>query len=320
MREPVQFAEAPRRGMRRCGQTALGVLGGFLCGAFLFGAFVSDEPSGALGEGSELRQAVHMAQMRSATLATEAAAARSHATRLQEENGALGAELARIREVHRTLVASLEAWSARFAAEVQRGVEATGLDLEALVESHRETAKGHRGGPYLPVGTLAQRRLNAGLSPAVAKAFELGSVVQKLPLARPLPGHTGVSSGFGPRSDPFTRRPADHAGLDFPAPRGLAVLATAPGIVVRAGREGDYGNMVEIEHESGLSTRYAHLKSISVETGAMVVAGQDLGTVGSTGRSTGPHLHYEVRLNGEVLDPAAFLAAGERLAALGAAR
>jgi murein DD-endopeptidase MepM/ murein hydrolase activator NlpD len=122
-----------------------------------------------------------------------------------------------------------------------------------------------------------------------------------------------LSSGFGVRMDPFLRAPAMHTGLDFRANHGDPVRATATGKVVTAAWSGGYGKMVEIDHGNGLSTRYGHLSAIDVEEGQSVRIGQTLGRVGSTGRSTGPHLHYETRIEGEAVDPQKFLRAALRL-------
>src|SRR5262249_42700654 len=118
---------------------------------------------------------------------------------------------------------------------------------------------------------------------------------------------------FGVRHDPLIGIPAMHAGLDFRAPSGSPALATAPGTVVTAGWNGGYGRMVEIDHGNGFSTRYAHLSKIHVKVGQKVATGDTVGDVGSTGRSTGPHLHYEIRRNGDIVDPVGFLKAGSKL-------
>jgi murein DD-endopeptidase MepM/ murein hydrolase activator NlpD len=114
--------------------------------------------------------------------------------------------------------------------------------------------------------------------------------------------------------DPFLGRPAFHAGIDFESASGQPVRSTAAGRVVTAGWSGGYGNMVEIDHGGGLSTRFGHLSSISVVAGQAVGVGAIVGRVGSTGRSTGPHLHYETRVEGEAVDPLRFLRAGQTLA------
>lgn len=121
-----------------------------------------------------------------------------------------------------------------------------------------------------------------------------------------------ISSRFGERRDPINGTYRRHAGIDLPAPAGTGVAATAAGIVLRAGWAGGYGQLVEIEHAGGLRTRYAHLSLILVAQGQQVEPGQIIGQVGSTGRSTGNHLHFEVRQNGIARNPLDFLHAGLR--------
>jgi len=122
-----------------------------------------------------------------------------------------------------------------------------------------------------------------------------------------------MSSPFGIRRDPFLGRPAVHPGIDLRGEVGEPVRATATGRVSVAGRYRGYGNMVEINHGNGLATRYGHLSVITVKIGQFVRIGEVVGKIGSTGRSTGPHLHYETRINGEAVDPQKFLRAGLRL-------
>nr|WP_246472886.1 M23 family metallopeptidase [Pelagibacterium limicola] len=114
--------------------------------------------------------------------------------------------------------------------------------------------------------------------------------------------------------DPFLKRTAFHAGIDFRAPTGTPILAAASGTVIHAGPNGGYGKMVDIDHGNGLVTRYAHMSSIGVHEGQVITGGERIGLAGSTGRSTGPHLHFEVRRNDTAIDPARFLAAGRALA------
>ncbi len=133
-----------------------------------------------------------------------------------------------------------------------------------------------------------------------------------VPHGSPAPGRE-ISSQFGARRDPFTKRSAMHGGMDFRAPRGAKVVATAGGKVTKAGRMGGYGNLVEIDHGGGITTRYAHLSRIKVQRGQRIDRGTLIGKVGSTGRSTGPHLHYEVRRKGRVLNPLHFVKLEKRL-------
>jgi murein DD-endopeptidase MepM/ murein hydrolase activator NlpD len=122
------------------------------------------------------------------------------------------------------------------------------------------------------------------------------------------PVDAAVGSGFGFRSDPFTGRAALHAGLDFPASPGTPIMAAAGGMVVNVENHAAYGNMVEIDHGNGLITRYAHAQRVLAKKGDLVKRGQPVAEVGSTGRSTGPHLHFEVLVDGVPQDPARFLA------------
>ena len=133
------------------------------------------------------------------------------------------------------------------------------------------------------------------------------------PIHTPIVGDLRSSSGYGNRRDPFTGGKAFHAGIDFPEPKGTAVLAAGDGVVSFVGQRSGYGNVVEITHASGLITRYAHLSSFIATEGQTVKTGTPIAKVGSTGRSTGPHLHFEVRRDDQAIDPKTFLAVGTRL-------
>jgi murein DD-endopeptidase MepM/ murein hydrolase activator NlpD len=135
---------------------------------------------------------------------------------------------------------------------------------------------------------------------------------KRYPLANPAPG-ADITSTFGTRSDPLLGTAAFHSGMDFRGATGDPIRATAAGKVISAGQRGGYGNMVEIEHADGLSTRYGHMSRIDVAEGDVIAAGDMIGAVGSTGRSTGPHLHYEVRRNGDAVNPASFIRAGRKI-------
>jgi murein DD-endopeptidase MepM/ murein hydrolase activator NlpD len=127
------------------------------------------------------------------------------------------------------------------------------------------------------------------------------------PSRAPIPG-MAISSGFGRRKDPFTGQPARHAGLDYPAAYGTTILASAGGRVRRAGPYGAFGKTVEIDHGGGLVTRYGHASRILVRVGDILLPGQPIATVGSTGRSTGPHLHFEILRDGMQVPPGLYLA------------
>lgn len=119
------------------------------------------------------------------------------------------------------------------------------------------------------------------------------------------------SSGFGWRDDPFHHRAKYHSGTDFRAPSGTPVMAAGAGIVVFCGRRGGYGNVIEVNHGGGVITRYAHLRKLETKRNAVIVGGQRIGQIGSTGRATGPHLHFEVRLDGRAVDPGTAMAIAE---------
>ncbi|MCF2523471.1 peptidoglycan DD-metalloendopeptidase family protein [Bradyrhizobium sp. G127] len=190
-----------------------------------------------------------------------------------------------------------------------------GLDLAQLEAA---APKGGIGGPFVPVikpssdaGAFERQLYRINLTRA--QVDKLTRTLSLVPYRKPVIGNVEFSSGFGVRSDPFLGRPAMHTGLDFRAATGDPVRATANGKVVNAGWAGGYGRMVEIDHGNGLSTRYGHLSEIGVKVGEQIKIGQVIGAVGSTGRSTGPHLHYETRIDGDAVDPQKFLRAGVRL-------
>lgn len=138
------------------------------------------------------------------------------------------------------------------------------------------------------------------------------SRLNQLPTLLPLAGEFLLTSSFGVRADPMTHLPSMHEGIDFVAPVGTPVLVTAPGQVLRAEYSGAYGNMVEVTHAEGFVTRYAHLKTMQVKPGQMLRQLEPVGTLGNTGRSTGPHLHYEVIFRNNPMHPAKALAAWSR--------
>lgn len=172
------------------------------------------------------------------------------------------------------------------------------------------------GGPLIAVDDrqMFEARVSQ-LDEAVARLEGVKKTAMTLPIHNPAPGYA-VSSSFGIRRDPLIGKPAMHAGMDFRVPYGLPVRASGAGKVVKAGWSGGYGRMVEVEHADGLTTRYAHMSKISVSVGDAVQRGTIVGKVGSSGRSTGPHLHYEVRREGTAIDPLKFIKAGRAIAKL----
>ncbi len=198
------------------------------------------------------------------------------------------------------------------ADEITAILERQGVPLEEVASLPATDAV---GGPYL--APQSERDFNASLNALDAALNRLETVrgtAKRLPSPiRPL---ATKSQPIRQPTDPFFGGLAMHAGIDFRAPTGSEIRSTGAGKVVSAGFSGGYGNMVEIDHGLGLSTRYGHMSRILVSAGDVVEPGQILGLSGSTGRSTGPHLHYEVRKNGDPIDPMRFLNAGMKLTPL----
>ena len=203
------------------------------------------------------------------------------------------------------VVSYMESRNAEISA-VYRGLGVNAADVAA---SSSYTPEGV-GGPYIAAAsqmgsTLVATQVNA-LSQELETWERLKFHTSRLPLSRPMPPEHELSSGFGLRRDPFKRRPAMHAGVDFRGPVGSPVTTPAPGVVSKAGWNGGYGKLVEVRHENGITTRYAHLSIILVRAGQKLKAGDIVGKLGNTGRSTGPHLHYETRVSGRAIDPLRF--------------
>lgn len=176
--------------------------------------------------------------------------------------------------------------------------------------------QGGVGGPFVEVSAAADvdpRFLQLFSSWRELERLEQG--VASIPSIMPVRG-ARYTSGFGTRSDPFRGTRAMHSGIDMAGPVGTPIYATADGIVGHAGNRGAYGKLIELEHGAGITTRYAHLSRMAVRDGERVRRGQLIGYMGSTGRSTGSHLHYEVRVDGRAVNPLPFLQTGEALAAV----
>ncbi len=231
---------------------------------------------------------------------------RAEAARTQEQlQGHLSAMAVRLGE--------LQAQSARLDALSEQLAKTVGM-------SEEEMPKAAQGGAEVmaqPFNAAELGEMIDGLTQKIALQsdhFHIfdGLLVENSASRRFLPSRQPVevtwrSSDFGYRIDPFSGMKAFHEGTDFPAPTGTPIVAAASGKVIRANRHPHYGKIVEIDHGNGLTTRYAHNSELLVNDGDLVVSGQVIATVGSTGRSTGPHLHFEVRLNGVAQNPARFL-------------
>lgn len=196
----------------------------------------------------------------------------------------------------------------RNADAISQALEAAGLPVDS------DFGKSDAGGPLIPLdSSMTFDSKVRELDEALDALDRLKTEARRLPLANPAPGRS-VTSPFGVRTDPLLGTAALHSGMDFRAPTGMPAKVTAPGVVVKAGWNGGYGRLVEVDHGNGFATRYGHLSKINVTVGKRLNAGDVIGKTGSSGRSTGPHLHYEIRHNGEAIDPLRFLRVGRKVA------
>ncbi len=217
------------------------------------------------------------------------------------------APLARVEERQLAFAEHLTRFADRRSAVAMAAMRKFGLNPDRMLASMDDRSA--MGGPLIALlpgskESVDPRFRRLGLSLARMDALQQGleGIPQVIPAAAQY-----ISSGFGYRSDPFEGSAAFHAGLDFKAPMGAPVFSAARGRVAFVGQRNGYGNCVEVDHGNGLLTRYAHMSAFHARVGDPVAAGQVIGAVGSTGRSTGPHLHFEVRLNGQPVNPRPFL-------------
>jgi murein DD-endopeptidase MepM/ murein hydrolase activator NlpD len=172
-------------------------------------------------------------------------------------------------------------------------------NIGVKIKKHKTTA--NSGGPYIPSSDSLQEDL-------LLRTDKNLDILRRTPLGRPLSG--AISSSFGYREDPVNGKGAFHAGVDLLARRGEKIMATADGTVIQANNNGDYGRFIEIRHGNGFTTHFAHLQKYKVKKGDKVKRGQVIGLVGTSGRSTGAHLHYELCLNGRPINPETFMQTG----------
>jgi len=242
----------------------------------------------------------------------------ANATRLADRRNAGGLDgiLAKVSfsldKVERRQAAALTDLEEQIEIKARR-IRSVLTDLGVEIEGGSAT-----GGPFVPVkapqsGASAFERQMYRIKFARAQVDQYNHTLIAVPVRKPVFGEVDMSSPFGMRMDPFMKGPAIHTGIDLRGDTGDPVRVTANGKVTIAGMNGGYGNMVEVDHGNGFATRYGHMSKIEVKVGQQVRIGEIIGRIGSTGRSTGPHLHYETRIDGEAVDPQKFLRAGLRL-------
>jgi murein DD-endopeptidase MepM/ murein hydrolase activator NlpD len=233
------------------------------------------------------------------------------------------ARLDRLETDQATALSELEDSVVQRSEQVRGVLNLTGVSMGRLTESDAADVETGMGGPLVPqdlVDYLRKSNVNQAFAQRVTEVAarvnesrRLEAIAASTPLAPPIAVEYRETSGFGPRVDPFTGRPAFHAGLDLAAFDRAPVVATSPGTVSFAGVKSGYGYVVEIDHGHGFKTRYGHLRDIQVTRGEQVAIGQRIGSMGSSGRSTGTHTHYEVWFRGRVYDPVNFLRAGRHV-------
>ncbi len=236
---------------------------------------------------------------------------------LQRRADGLEQHLVDLRDAEQGVIERLSERTRLSVDVIERTVAMTGLDVDTLIAQVDHADLG-QGGPFVPANEeVAEFEASAELGSTVNQLDEqldrwsaLRMLVGTLPLTAPLDQYR-ISSSYGERRDPVNGRKARHRGVDFAAPSRSPVYATAPGKVVFAGWRGRYGRTIEIDHGHGIRTRYSHLRKILVKAGQEIDHRRKIGLVGSSGRSTGPHVHYEVRFRGQTRNPMKFLKAGK---------
>ncbi len=230
----------------------------------------------------------------------------------------LGAVNASLDELARDQVAYVDAIAAKVSHRTDRIASVLKRLGQRVPSSHSPTDPSV-GGPLVEIDENADPETFRSSVDLIAGEIERFGAVRRLanqlPLSRPI-AKAPITSGYGARMDPFLGRPAMHTGVDFRAASDFPARVTAGGTVITAGYTGGYGNMVEVDHGNGITTRYGHLSEIDVTVGQVVAKNAIVGRAGSTGRSTGPHLHYEVRVDGAAIDPMAYIRAGAEIAPL----
>ena len=236
-------------------------------------------------------------------------------SQLQNQVASLQGLLGELQDKQQDLVERMTVRSDSSIEELEAKVASTGLDVDQLLGQVEGYPAG-QGGPFIPADDLLEADGAYELQVSVAmldlqlERWEaLQQILQALPVAVPIE-KVDITSTFGYRSDPINGRKAMHTGIDFGGSVDTPLYSTGDGVVIFAGWRGRYGRVVEIDHGFGIVTRYAHMRSISVKKGDEIALGDEVGTLGASGRVTGPHLHYEILFNGEPYDPMNFIKAG----------
>lgn len=266
----------------------------------------------------DAEEALRLVTVAAANHLTEGDRLRDANGALQGQVGALEARISGLAAYQEEVFAQLRLAIDDHVWAVEQGLAVTGLDIEALIEDIYGAEFYGVGGPMVPLldDHIAGQPgwIDALQSIELTdRAVELRDVANQLPIGWPVDQDVPISSGFGPRQDPINSRSAMHQGVDFDGHYGDPIQASGPGTVVRAEWYSGYGRTIDIDHGFGLVSRYAHLQEILVEEGQPISYSDQIGLMGSSGRSTGSHLHYEVLVDGVPYDPMNFIRAGEHV-------
>ncbi|MES2906306.1 MAG: M23 family metallopeptidase [Pseudomonadota bacterium] len=229
--------------------------------------------------------------------------------------GSVETELGHIGRYQENTLASLEGQMQVSEKNMRSAVADLGISIDALAGKQKTARPQGMGGPFIPLRMDSIESFTTRASYVIDHMDWLKNLRQSLtalPIRKPLQTND-VNSNFGARVDPFTGRPALHAGIDFGGDTGDLIYATANGVVTKAGRLGGYGNLVEVSHSNGIATRYGHMSAILVTVGQKIKSGDVVGKMGSTGRSTGSHLHYETRIDNNAVNPMRFVRAAKKI-------
>ncbi|MBL4689958.1 MAG: peptidoglycan DD-metalloendopeptidase family protein [Rhodospirillales bacterium] len=237
-------------------------------------------------------------------------------TRMSRRIKNLEVRLADLQKTEGQVIQRLTDSTATYIETMKKVVSVAGLDMKKLLKGF-DLPITAQGGPFIAAvpGDLPGKEMKeslANLDIYLSRWEALQGVMKRIPLAPPLNAFY-VTSGYGKRRDPINRRWAAHYGLDMGGPFKSSVYSPAPGVVSFAGWKGKYGKLIEIDHGAGLKTRYGHLNKISVKKGQEIKFHHKIGLLGSTGRSTGAHLHYEVVFRGKAMNPMKFIKAGRNV-------
>lgn len=273
----------------------------------------------AIEEQRQSRDALARQLLTAEERAAAAAAEAKTSAAMAEQTAALERRLEVARLVQESLAARLDEQVRSQLTGAERALARTGLNIEQLLGGARPRGQANQGGPLISLAPPFSH-INISLAPddverspqlgRVARGIEridaLRQVIELLPAGSPV-GRMDISSRFGLRIDPLTKATAVHPGTDLRAEIGTPVRVMAPGVVRTVTSDSEYGNLIDVRHAFGVVTRYAHLSAIDVKVGDPVKTGQAIGKVGMTGRSTGAHLHYEVRIDNHARNPQPFL-------------